>query len=365
MFRARSAILYIWSEMLPVFLVGLGAFVGILLMFQALRLTEFLLVHGVKYQTIGQMVLYLSVSFLPAILPMSLLFSVLFTYGRLSSDSEIVAMKSIGLNMKHIGSPAVVLAILVSIISAQISFHIAPWGNRQFEVLIAQLGQSKASATIREGIFSEGFFDLVVYANKVDSKKGLLSDVFIYDERDSKLPMTIIAKKGEILTKEDKFSRSSSIRLIDGNIHRASDDAYTKVDFKTYDINLEDPIDQVYRKKSLFSLTLPELAKNILTEKDTRRLNRFKAEYHKRWALAFACLLFAFIGVGLGTVTNRRNVKSGSMVICLGLIVVYWALYVTGENIARKGVIPAWMAIWASNFVFAGLALWSTKRSQS
>ncbi|MCB0386398.1 MAG: LptF/LptG family permease, partial [Bdellovibrionales bacterium] len=117
--RARLAILYILVEMIPAFILGALVFIFILLIFQALRLTEFVLVHGVKVQDILQMIVYLSVSFLPIILPMSLLFAVLLTYGRLSGDSEIVAMKSLGLNLKHLSLPAVLLGVVTVIISAQ------------------------------------------------------------------------------------------------------------------------------------------------------------------------------------------------------------------------------------------------------
>jgi lipopolysaccharide export system permease protein len=168
--RGFQAVRYIFFETLPAFIMGVVIFVSILLMFQALRLTEFVLVHGVGIKTILQIMLYLSVSFLPVILPMSLLFSVLLTYSRLSNDSEIVALKSLGLSMLQLTVPAILLAAAATLMSAQTSFYLGPWGNRKFEVLINELGQQKAGATIKDGVFSEGFFDMVVYANKVDSK---------------------------------------------------------------------------------------------------------------------------------------------------------------------------------------------------
>src|SRR6185437_9399873 len=142
--RGHRAIRYIFWEMLPSFFLGVIVFVLILLMFQALRLTEFVLIHGVAMGTVLKMVMYLSVSFLPAIFPMSLLFSVLLTYGRLSSDSEIVALKSVGLHMGHLMAPAVLLGLFVAFLSAQTCFNLAPWGNRQFELLIARLEAMKA-----------------------------------------------------------------------------------------------------------------------------------------------------------------------------------------------------------------------------
>lgn len=346
--------------------MGIIIFVFILLMFQALRLTEFVLVHGVKWTTVGQIALFMSISFLPAILPMSLLFSVLLSYGRLSGDSEIVALKASGLSQKHLGAPALVLGIVVAILSAKVSFELAPWGNRQFELLMTKIGQSKASATIKQGVFSEGFFDLIVYANKVDSKKGHLKDVFIYDERDSELPLTIIAKEGQLINDEANPKNKALLRLLDGNIHRTSLSAYTKVDFSTYDINLFDPVKEAWRSKSLPSLRHNELLEKIKKNKvGTPDHRKFTAEYHKRWALAVGCIIFSLLGVNMGSATNRRTAKSGGMVLSLLLIIGYWTLYVTSENMARKGTLPAVVAIWLTNAFYIGLTYWAARRNRA
>ena len=65
--RSRLALKYLLFEMIPSFLMGVFIFVLILLMFQALRLTEFVLVHGVSLKMASEIMLYLSVSFLPVI----------------------------------------------------------------------------------------------------------------------------------------------------------------------------------------------------------------------------------------------------------------------------------------------------------
>src|SRR5437868_11670637 len=98
-FNGQKAAQYIFFEMLPSFILGLIVFVSIILMFQVLRLTEFALVHGVDLKTIAEIVGYICISMLPALFPMSLLFAIILTYGRLSSDSEVVALKASGLHM--------------------------------------------------------------------------------------------------------------------------------------------------------------------------------------------------------------------------------------------------------------------------
>lgn len=334
--------------------MGVAVFTGILLMFQALRLTEFVLIHGVSLQTMGEIMLYLSVAFLPIILPMSVLFSVLLTYNRLSNDSEVVALKSIGLSMSQITVPALVLAMAATLMSAQTSFYLGPWGNRKFEVLVNELGRQKVGATLKEGVFSEGFFNLVVYANQVDSKAGLLKDVFIYDERDEKSPITIIAKTGNLIQENKRSGQSATLRLNDGNIHRTNDNTYTKVDFTSYDINLFDPHKVSERKKSPQSMSIDEVSAQIKTNKDLsdKDRRRLEIEYHRRWSLSFACMIFALIGVGLGTVTNRRSSRGGGFALCLVTLIAYWGCYVSADGLAQNGTLPASVGLWLVNVVF-------------
>ncbi len=343
--------------------MGVFIFIFILLMFQALRLTEFVLVHGVSLKMALEIMLYLSVSFLPVIFPMSLLFAVLLTYGRLSADSEITALKALGLHTGHLSVPALLLAALTALASAQTSFYLAPWGNRQFEVLISDLSQLKASATIKEGVFSEGFFNLVVYATEVDEKAGRLFNVFIYDERDANAPFTIIAKAGEVITRTTRAGHSALLRLLDGNIHRSNEETYTKIDFQSYDISLFDPAQLQEKQKSFPSFNIEEI-RSTLKNPELKGVERVKyeIEFHRRIALAVACLVFGLLGVALGTNTNRRAGKSGGLVLCIGILIAFWMGYVGAESLAKSETLPAWLSIWSINFVFGGFALWRLRK---
>lgn len=363
--RGLRVFSYIFWEMLPSFLLGVFVFVFILLTFQALRLTEFIIIHGVDFWTVMQIAADLSVSLLPAIFPMSLLFAVLLTYGRLSSDSEIVAVKGLGLHLGYLIVPALFLACCVSLVSAQTSFTLAPWGNRQFEVLISRLAATKSGITLREGTFAEGFFQLVLYANKVDSNRGLLKKVFIYDERNPKMPMTIIAKEGQLSHDAQVGRLEASMRLLNGAIYRASEGRQTKIDFSSYEHNLVDASAYRDRQKSSQSLTLGEIRQYLAKGSrdgealDDKARRLLEIELHKRWAISLACLPFALLGVGFGTVTNRRNIRGNNFVICVGLLVLYWILYILSENLARRGLLPPAISLWLANVLFSLTSLWS------
>ncbi len=363
MLKNKRVFTYLITEMLPSFLLGVFVFICILLMFQALRLTEFVLVHGLRWTVLLKIMGYMSISFLPMLFPMSLLFAVLMTYNRLSQDSEIIAFKSAGVNTTSLILPAVIFAALITFISSQTSYYLAPWGNRQFEVLINKLGNTKAAASIKEGTFSESFFDLVVYANKVESKSGSLTNLFIYDEKEPEAPLTIIAPEGQIIPDETHPGHSVLLRLFRGQIHRKGE-SHTVINFDSYDILLNDPIKLEERQKSAGSLTLHEL--NILRNNPLTPVERrydFDIEFHKRSALAIGCLVFSLIGVSFGLANNRRTGKSSGFILSVAFIILYWIVYLSFESLVRSGKLVPWLGIWIPNLLFMAFGLNQLRKS--
>lgn len=354
-FRISS---YIFFEIIPSLLLGLAIFLGVILMFQVLRLTEFTLVHGGSIATTAEVIFYICISLLPALFPMSLLFSILMTYSRLSQESEIVAMKASGLSMISLFAPGVFVGLIMTMISAQTSFYIAPWGNRQFELLYTEIAHTKAAAIIKPGTFSEGFFDLVVYAQDVNSKTGELQNVFIYDEKQSQSPMTIIARRGRIMTDPLAPGHNALLRLEEGDIHR-SGETHTKIRFESYDVRLVEPLQFEERKMTPGSMTLDDL-RTALDQRDKLEKDQilsFDTELNKRWSVATLCLLFSIVAMGLGIQTNRRSQKSNSMILCIGIIVIYYGLFVTLEGMSRSGNVPA-LAVWFPHLLFSGFGFW-------
>lgn len=363
MFKNKRIFSYLLSEIVPSFLLGVFVFICVLLMFQALRLTEFLLVHGIRWTLLAKIMGYMSISFLPMLLPMSLLFAVLLTYNRFSMDSEIIAFKSCGVNTGSIIFPALAFALLITVISSQTSFYLAPWGNRQFEVLIHRLSSTKAAASIKEGTFSEGFFDLVVYANKVDSQTGQLADIFIYDEKNPDAPLTIIALEGQIIPDESVPGHSVLLRLFKGQIHRNAE-THTVINFDSYDVLLNDPIKLQEKQKTSSSLNLTEL--QVLRNNPQltpEQKKEYDIEYHKRGALSAACLIFSLLGLAFGIVTNRRSGKSSGFILSIGFIIFYWILYLTFESLVRSNQISLELGLWLPNLIFLVLGLFQLKKT--
>jgi lipopolysaccharide export system permease protein len=298
------------------------------------------------------------------LMPMSLLFAILLTYNRFSMDSEIIALKACGVNTFSIIIPSIIFSVVVAFTSSQTTYFLAPWGNRQFEVLINRLGNTKAAASIKEGTFSEGFFDLVVYANKVNSQDGSLKNVFIYDEKDPASPVTVVASEGQIIPDTTHPGHSVLLRLFKGQIHRTGEN-HTVINFDSYDVFLNDPIKFEEKKKSSSSLNVSEL--EFLRHSETltpEQRHEYDIEYHKRTAVSFACIVFCLIGLAVGIVTNRRSGKSSGFVLSVGFIILYWVVYLTFESLTRSNKIPiTWLGIWLPNILFMTYGLYKLRKS--
>src|SRR6185437_16748707 len=86
-----------------------------------------------------------------------------------------------------------------------------------------------------------------------------------------------------------------------------------------------------------------------------------RVEFYRRFALAFACLALALIGIALG-LRGGRGGKSGGFVLTLMLVFGYYLLFILGLSLARQGKVPPWIGVWAANFIFTGFGLWAITR---
>lgn len=359
----KISFFYIFGQILPTFLIGIFVFIFIILMFQFLKLTEFILIHNVELQRVFELLVNISVGFLPIILPMSLLFSILLTYSRLSADSEIVAFKALGYSPLYLASPAILFSLIVSLVSAQTLFELGPRARLQVDSILGKIGNQKIISTIQEGTFSESFFNLVLYTNHIDKEKKTLHDLFIYDRRNTKSPIAIIAKQGEISTESDQENQSARILLKTGNIYKLGDASHTKLKFDTYSLSISSPISTKKSEKDADAFTLNQIS--ALLENKTLSENQkieFLAEFHGRWAIAFSCLLFGFLGSSLGSQTNRRSNASSGFILSVICIIGYWILFVVANTLSKKMIAPPYVLIWLPNLIFLIVTVFSWRK---
>jgi lipopolysaccharide export system permease protein len=371
---------YILSEVAKPFLGGAIFFLFVLMMFQIIRLSDFFIKQNVSGYSILTLMAYLSLTFVPVILPIAFLLAVLMGFGRLSSDGEVLAMRASGLSVYSMLVPVFGMGAVLAVGTLICNFFFVPYGARMFRYELFRISNTKAIATIKEGTFNEDFFNLVLYADAVNSKKNTMDRVLIYDDRKENQPVTVVARRGRIINNliDENGIPGLVLRLYNGNVHRSDPQksVYEKTDFDQYDIFLRIETSKVVGveiPKTMDISTLKHrldqinamMAKGTPFEKlgETERLDylNFGVEYWKRFALSLSCMIFALMGVAFGVI-RTRTVRSNSFLICLLVLLMYWGIYSVGFSAASDGKIPAPLGMFAANAVLLVIALFTLRR---
>jgi lipopolysaccharide export system permease protein len=371
---------YIAGETLRPFIGAAVFFLFVLLMFQVIRLSDFFVVHNVSGYSILSLMSYLSLTFMPVIFPIAFLLAVLMGFGRLSTDSEVLAMRASGVSVYSMLVPVFGLGCVLALITMFCNFYFVPFGSRQFRYELFRISNTKAIATIHSGTFTEGFFDLVLYADNVDSKRNTMERVLIYDERRQDAPVTVVARHGQILNNLQAADGIPGLvlRLFEGSLHRGNParSLYEKTSFDVYDIFLRLETAKVVGVDVPKTMDISVLKGRIdgiqdkmdkgtpfesLSQLERLEFVAFSVEYWKRFALASSCLVFALMGVAFGVI-RTRTVRSNSFLICLFVLLFYWGIYSLGHNLASTGKIPAFVGMFSANAILLVLALFTLRR---
>ncbi len=86
------------------------------------------------------------------------------------------------------------------------------------------------------------------------------------------------------------------------------------------------------------------------------RANRYLVEFHKKFAIPFACIVFALLGVPMAVTTSRSG-KGISVSLALGVYMLYYFFLVGGERLADRGRLDPFLAMWAANIVLLALGI--------
>ncbi len=351
---------YFLREVAAPFLFGIGVFTFVLLTARMLKLVELVVNRSVPILAIAKLFAYILPTFLEVTVPMALLLSVLLSFGRLSADSEIVALKTSGLSLYQMVVPVIAFSLAVTFLALLLAVYARPWGNSNLKASLYEIAKTRASAGLKERVFNDDFAGLVIYVEHIEPPGDKLGGILIADGRDPNQRNTVLAKTGFLVGNE--AAHSVTLRLLDGSIHTflPGEKRYHKTDFTTYDVSLNLAVALArfsQREKDAQEMTLAELRQAIAERYAADRPAYTElVELHRKFSLPFACLVFGLIGVPLG-VQPVRAVRARSFSVSLAVIFAYYLMLTAGEAMAEKGHVPAAIALWVPNLVFGALGL--------
>src|SRR6266850_297352 len=135
---------YVVREMVPPTAVGLLLFTFILLLDTISNLMRILVSRGAELVTVVRAFVYLLPSIFSVTIPMAFLLGVLLAFGRLASDSEIVALRASGVSPARLLRPVLALATFAGLVTFYVVGILGPAANQAYREILFSLIVSRA-----------------------------------------------------------------------------------------------------------------------------------------------------------------------------------------------------------------------------
>lgn len=345
-------------EIVPAFLLGLSAYTFLLLLRSLVQISEMVVRRGVP----GGVVFELLVLTLPQVLvltiPMAFLFGILIGVGRLSGDSEIVALRASGVSRGMLFRPVALAGAVLTLLVGWLSCWGYPAANDRLARLENRLFASAALDMVKPRVFAEPRteWDWVMFVDREVPGTNGWRGVFLDDRTDAARESVIVARDG-------RFRFDGQRLWLD--LSDAVDHTTERLRPKLYRVNRSERLSILVHEsrgagdgrveKGVRLQTLPELWRNAHRPDDPGAPGRRRllwVEIHKKFAIPIACLVFALVGLPLG-ITNRRGGRGSGFAVSLAIILGYYLLFNTGENWAEDGRMSPALAMWLPNALLA------------
>ncbi|HVS33214.1 MAG TPA: LPS export ABC transporter permease LptG [Thermoanaerobaculia bacterium] len=386
---------YILKEMIGPTLLGFAFYTSIILMQKLFDMAEVIIRRSLTGDVVGKLLLLSLPHIIVLTVPMSLLFGVLIAVGRLSSDSEIIAMRALGISTRTIYRPVFIFSFAMFLLNLYLINVVMPKGNRALQDVRAELLTSSAEKDIKPRLFYDEYPNLMIYVNDVDPESGEWRGVFVSDSRSATSPEAttpadvireaaadreadqagVLAQRGGqriIVADAGRLAIQRPSKQVWMDLRGAETHVWDPRRADRYDLNRNESQRRLVADtgskdlpagamaRSLREMNLQELfaQSRALEGVDSYTYNLAQVEIHKKFALPFACIAFGILGLPLG-ITNRRGGKSSGFSLSIGIILFYYVMIDNGEQLAASGAVPPAVGMWAANVILlvAGIYL--------
>ena len=308
---------------------------AVIFLTQSLRFLELVINSGASGSAFWLLTLMALPRFFEVILPIALMAGIIFVYNRMTADSEMVVMKSVGLSPLQQARPALVLATGVTLILLVMTSWVAPLSLTGMQQLRQVIKAQYSVMLFREGVFNAVMPGLTVFVRARDND-GQLHGLMIHDTRDpAQGPITIIAKRGNLVASES----GQQVMVYDGTRQSLSRKNRTlnRLNFERYMIDLPEagPVRERWREpdeRTLGELLRPDTQDSRAAESQ----QEFVLEIHRRLISPLLAPCFAVIALCallLGPLERRGLTRR--IVLAVGLCIAIQGLYLGAFSLAR------------------------------
>lgn len=347
---------YLASNFIVPFAMSLFFFVSFLLTTQLFKFMRIVTKKGVGILEFLEILGHIAMSFIPMATPLSILFAMIYTLNKLSEDSEIVALRAMGINKERIFAPYFIISIFIAIAAVTLNATLIPNSKRVIRDTFYELGSKGILTDIKKERFFTEIPGVILFAENVSEDGKELENVFLRIQSKKAGDKVIMAKKG-ILNKgsaENKTSLNIRFDFFNGSIVSIDkdDNEVEKILFDTYEYPIVSSQQYSSSQKTGLMSThdlknhIKNLEKMYEKEKDANRKKNLKNDIRKsllekweRLTIPIQCIVFVLLGFVFG-VKKGRGATRNTSALALLVTIIYYGLFFTGVSVAKKSNIP-------------------------
>ena len=351
------------KELVGPWIFGVAMFTALIMAATYLNKIADYVVRGLPLPLIAKITILLMPAILAKTFAMAMLLAALLAFGRLSSDSEIIAMRAAGASIFRIVRPVMIFSLLVALVTFYFNNNIAPVAVQQSIKLVMSLDNSAKQKSGDPVFFPVDGAEVV--AQEFDALHNTLHGVLIVAINGKKEPSFFMS------CKELEYHRDTQEWHVRGGAYIVPSSGGQRIDVKEAfpaqvaaiklspeDIttinnhdqdaySMSDAMKQIERGRKLGTLTLATI-------------HNLEYGYWTKISVALAAFVFGTLGAVLG-IRNQRTSSASGFALAIGIIFGYFMLTNFMSIWALNGVLPAWAASFAPvvlGLICSGVIMW-------
>jgi len=362
---------WLLGQLLPPMLFAIGAFTAVSLsvgiMFDLVRkIVEF----GMPFQAALKVLILKLPGFLVLSFPMSMLLATLLAYGKLSSNSELLALKSLGVANRRIIFPALLLSIFMTLLTFTFNDSLVPMSNRVAEnTMRTSLGKAISSEEGKHIMFSR-YGSQLDKSNKVSDSNENLTHIFYakyfrnnFMEEVTLIDFSRIGMEQILKAEKGEFDQNKNLWIFyDGRLTITQDSGdISFINFNEYKYPLgEGPRELAKVPSDANDMTVRQAikAESLYRQAgNNKEARRMRVRIQEKFTLPAACIVFGLIGSSFGVRSISRSSKSQGFGLSVLMIFGYYLLSFFSSSLGVKGIFNPVLAAWAPVFLSISLSM--------
>ena len=354
---------YLFKDLFLYFLVAFLFFFMIFFVNQILLTVESLLAKSAPFSDVMRIMFYSLPFIIAQSAPFATLVGFSMSLGGMMSSNEILIFRASGISFIKIFYPVMILGAAISVGSFFVNDYLLPLGTMKYNQLFRKIMQSTPAVSL-ESNSVKTLDSASIVMGTVNS--GKVSDLILFDTSDDSEKIIVAGESslgaGNVRGVLMQLSMTDALVL---SISKKSRHNYDVLESDKTVLNVFDKSVLGNTNHSAREMTTYDLSRELKQMKanvgdsfsEKRRLKLWTMEFHKKFALPFGSVFFAFLAFSIAFVFGKHRGQTICLFIGLVVCVLYWAMQIMGQLfVQRIGLDPFW-CIWVPNFVIGVMGI--------